>query len=89
MNDDDEAPPMLIDADGTDAVYGSVEAGIADVQISRVPITIITGAIGYDKCRSRPSRTLLTDDQVTWERAKPHSSTTYSRHATARKLQSS
>lgn len=45
MEDDDDAPPMLVTADGTDAVEAGLSSEMEDVKISRVPITIITGRL--------------------------------------------
>ena len=46
MDDDDDAPPMLVAADGTapDDVEGRLSAEMTDVKITKVPITIITGS---------------------------------------------
>lgn len=43
MNEDDDEPPMLVVADGTDPAEATLSAEMEDVQIARVPITIITG----------------------------------------------
>lgn len=45
MDDDDDAPPMLVAADGTaaDEVEGRLSADMNDAKITKVPITIITG----------------------------------------------
>lgn len=46
MDDDDDAPPMLVTADGApveDEVAGRLSADMDDVKITKVPITIITG----------------------------------------------
>nr|POE82424.1 isoform 4 of cobw domain-containing protein 1 [Quercus suber] len=47
-DDDDELPPMLVSADGSDGLISSVETS-EDVQVPRVPITIITGYLGAGK----------------------------------------
>ena len=45
MDEDDDAPPMLVEADGpnTRAAEAALSADMEDIKISRVPITIITG----------------------------------------------
>ena len=43
MEDDDELPPMLVNADGTTAEDVALSAELDDVKIAKVPITIITG----------------------------------------------
>lgn len=41
---DDEAPPMLVAADGgANAVEASLTSELADVTLAKVPISIITG----------------------------------------------
>ncbi|PIA93722.1 hypotheticalsprotein [Cercospora beticola] len=49
MEDDDEAPPMLVNADGTTAADQALSAELDDVKIAKVPITIITGYLGAGK----------------------------------------
>lgn len=42
--DDDDAPPMLVAADGSDlADDANLNAEMEDVKVSKVPISIITG----------------------------------------------
>lgn len=42
--DDDDAPPMLVAADGNaDDLDGRLSAEMNDVNLTKVPITIITG----------------------------------------------
>lgn len=42
--DDEEAPPMLVDADGKDVVEDAgLSAEMDDVKVTKVPITVITG----------------------------------------------
>lgn len=42
--DDDDAPPMLVDAEGKDVVEdAALSAEMDDVKLTKVPITIITG----------------------------------------------
>lgn len=43
MDEDDESPPMLVAANGTNGGDSTLEAGMEDVKIARVPITVITG----------------------------------------------
>lgn len=43
MDDDDDAPPMLVGADNTSAGEAALSAEMGDAQIARVPITVITG----------------------------------------------
>ena len=45
MDEDNDAPPMLVEADGpnTDAAEATLSADMEDLKITRVPITIITG----------------------------------------------
>ncbi|KAM3420010.1 hypothetical protein BST61_g3321 [Cercospora zeina] len=49
MEDDDELPPMLVNADGTTATDQALSAELEDVKIAKVPITIITGYLGAGK----------------------------------------
>ncbi|GIZ43899.1 hypothetical protein CKM354_000711100 [Cercospora kikuchii] len=49
MEDDDELPPMLVNADGTTAAEQALSAELDDVKIAKVPITIITGYLGAGK----------------------------------------
>ncbi|KAH9833629.1 CobW domain protein [Teratosphaeria destructans] len=51
MEDDDDAPPMLVAADGNqlDPSEASLSAEMKDAKITRVPITIITGYLGAGK----------------------------------------
>lgn len=43
MDDEDDAPPMLVSADGTDAVDASLSGEMEDMNVTKVPISIITG----------------------------------------------
>lgn len=44
MDEDEDGPPMLIAADGDDsAAQASLVSEMAEVALSRVPISIITG----------------------------------------------
>ena len=43
MDEDDDAPPMLVAADGSDPAASTLNAEMEDVKIARVPISIITG----------------------------------------------
>lgn len=45
MDEDDDTPPMLVQAEGADrdASEATLSADMEDVKIARVPITIITG----------------------------------------------
>lgn len=45
MNDEDDGPPMLVSADGVDEADASLNAEMADVQMNKVPISIITGEL--------------------------------------------
>ncbi|KAF2774484.1 cobW-domain-containing protein [Teratosphaeria nubilosa] len=51
MDEDDDAPPMLVTADGDqlDPYEATLSAEMEDAKISRVPITIITGYLGAGK----------------------------------------
>ncbi|KAK5129418.1 hypothetical protein LTR08_003274 [Meristemomyces frigidus] len=51
MDDDDDGdlPPMLVTADGGETDEASRSAGIEEVQLPKVPITIITGYLGAGK----------------------------------------
>ncbi|KAK3074236.1 hypothetical protein LTR53_003459 [Teratosphaeriaceae sp. CCFEE 6253] len=48
-DEDDQAPPLLVNAEGKDATDSSLLAGVEDVKVARVPITIITGYLGAGK----------------------------------------
>jgi hypothetical protein len=41
--DDDDGPPMLVSSENVDDAEASLNAGMADAQIKKVPISIITG----------------------------------------------
>ena len=43
MDEEDDLPPMLVTADGSDPVEAGLTAGMEDVKVTKVPITIITG----------------------------------------------
>lgn len=43
MDDEDDAPPMLVTADGSNAEEATISAEMEDVKVTKVPITIITG----------------------------------------------
>lgn len=46
MEDDDDGPPMLVAADGsTDATEVRLSADMDGVNLTKVPITIITGRL--------------------------------------------
>ncbi|KAI7103015.1 hypothetical protein KC319_g19664, partial [Hortaea werneckii] len=49
MDEDDDAPPMLVAADGSDPAASTLNAEMEDVKIARVPISIITGYLGAGK----------------------------------------
>ncbi|RMY77206.1 hypothetical protein D0862_13602 [Hortaea werneckii] len=49
MDEDDDAPPMLVAADGSDPAANTLKADMEDVKIARVPISIITGYLGAGK----------------------------------------
>ncbi|KAI6906022.1 cobW-domain-containing protein [Hortaea werneckii] len=49
MDEDDDAPPMLVAADGSDPTASTLNADMEDVKIARVPISIITGYLGAGK----------------------------------------
>ena len=50
MDEDDDAPPLLVSADNnTDPVDARLSADLTDTKLSRVPITIITGYLGAGK----------------------------------------
>lgn len=57
--DDDDEPPMLVAADSTAGpAESSLSAGLQDVKVARVPITIITGML-------LPFRTLSNQEEQT------------------------
>ena len=43
MDLDEEPPPLLVAADGTDAVDQNLSSELDDTKITKVPISIITG----------------------------------------------
>jgi hypothetical protein len=43
MDDEEDGPPMLVSSDVVDDVDASLNAEMADAQIKKVPISIITG----------------------------------------------
>ncbi|KAK3075647.1 hypothetical protein LTR53_000889 [Teratosphaeriaceae sp. CCFEE 6253] len=48
-DEDDQTPPLLVNAEGKDGTDSSLLAGVEDVKVARVPITIITGYLGAGK----------------------------------------
>ncbi|EMC93289.1 hypothetical protein BAUCODRAFT_235316 [Baudoinia panamericana UAMH 10762] len=48
MDEDDDAPPILVKGDAT-TTEGALATGMADMDILKVPITIITGYLGAGK----------------------------------------
>jgi hypothetical protein len=51
MNDDDDGPPMLVSSENVDDADASLNAEMADAQIQKVPISIITGeSISHSIC---------------------------------------
>ncbi|KAF2171659.1 hypothetical protein M409DRAFT_63289 [Zasmidium cellare ATCC 36951] len=49
MDDEEDAPPLLVAADGPDAQEATISAEMEDVKVTKVPITIITGYLGAGK----------------------------------------
>ncbi|KAK6396958.1 hypothetical protein LTR65_007457 [Meristemomyces frigidus] len=49
MDEDDDGPPMLVAAGESDQGEAALNAELEDVQLARVPITIITGYLGAGK----------------------------------------
>jgi len=47
MDEEDDAPPLLVTAEDGDPVEASLNAEMEDVKIARVPITIITGRLAH------------------------------------------
>lgn len=47
MSDDDDGPPMLVSSENVDDADASLNAEMADAQIKKVPISIITGELVY------------------------------------------
>jgi len=43
MDEEDDLPPMLVTADGSDHVEAGLTAEMEDARVTKVPITIITG----------------------------------------------
>lgn len=43
--DDDDGPPMLVSSENVDDADASLNAEMADAQIKKVPISIITGML--------------------------------------------
>jgi hypothetical protein len=43
MDDGDDVPPLLVEADHVDAAETALATEMKDVKLARVPITIITG----------------------------------------------
>ena len=43
MSDDEDGPPMLVSSEGVDDAEASLNAEMADAQVKKVPISIITG----------------------------------------------
>lgn len=47
MDEEEDAPPMLVTAGGTNPTEATLSADMENVKITRVPITIITGKLCY------------------------------------------
>lgn len=47
MSDDEDGPPMLVSSENVDDADASLNAEMADAQIKKVPISIITGELVY------------------------------------------
>jgi len=45
MSDDEDGPPMLVSSENVDDADASLNAEMADAQIKKVPISIITGEL--------------------------------------------
>lgn len=43
MDDDDDGPPMLVDAEGNEADEATLATDMKEAKVSKVPISIITG----------------------------------------------
>jgi hypothetical protein len=51
MNDEDDGPPMLVSSENVNDEDASLSAEMADAQIKKVPISIITGEfISHSPC---------------------------------------
>jgi hypothetical protein len=49
MDEDlEDAPPLLVAANEPDEVPDLVDAKLGDLSLVKVPITIVTGAYGFD-----------------------------------------
>jgi hypothetical protein len=47
MDEDDDGPPMLVSSENVDDAEASLNAEMADAQIKKVPISIITGESSF------------------------------------------
>jgi hypothetical protein len=47
MDEDDDGPPMLVSSENVDDAEASLNAEMADAQIKKVPISIITGELVF------------------------------------------
>lgn len=47
MDEEDDCPPMLVSSENVDDVDASLNAEMADAQIKKVPISIITGELSF------------------------------------------
>lgn len=83
--DDDDAPPMLVDSEGkVDEAEASLNAEMEDVQVTKVPISIITGErivflISGHRMVLRCAGSNVTSDHETnlpWRLGKSHSTVT-------------
>lgn len=45
MEFDDDDPPDLVEVEGADGPFKTIEAEVNDLQVAKVPITIITGRL--------------------------------------------
>lgn len=50
MDEDEDAPPLLVAVDGSDAQEAAISAEMEDVKVTKVPITIITGRLASVPC---------------------------------------
>lgn len=47
MDEEDDGPPMLVSSENVDDAEASLNAEMADAQIKKVPISIITGELDF------------------------------------------
>lgn len=47
MSDDEDGPPMLVPSENVGDAEASLNAEMADAQIKKVPISIITGQLSF------------------------------------------